>query len=304
MIKILITTSSFGKLDQTPLQNLEKAGCQVELNPFGRKLTEAEISQLIKEIQPNGMVAGVEPLTAKVLQQATQLKVISRCGIGMDSVDLIAAQKLGIKVTNTPDAPTIPVAELTLGMMLSLLRQIHLSDAGIKRGTWERPMGSLLYQKTVGLIGCGRIGSYVAKLVSAFGSNVIGYDPICQSNEYYRCVELENLLAQADIVNLHLPYSTANHHYINQEKIERMKPGSLLINTARGGLIDEKALYMALQSGHIAGAAIDSFEQEPYSGHLKNLTNVLLTGHIGSYAKEGRVMMEQQAVDNLLANLL
>ena len=303
MRKILITTSSFGKQDSSLLQILSKNGLSYELNPYARKLTESEVSELIEQHQPIGMIAGVEPLTRRVLEKAKKLKVISRAGIGMDSVDLQAAKDLGIVVTNTPDAPTIPVAELTLGMMLSLLRRIYISDASIRRGEWVRPMGNLLHNKIVGLIGCGRIGSYLAGLLSSFGCIVLGYDPLIEKNNNCTLVNLEKILSDADIISLHIPYNQDNHHFINAERIKSMKKGALLVNVARGGLVDEGALYEALCSGHLGGAALDCFEQEPYTGKLKDLDNILLTAHIGSYAQEGRTMMEKQAVENLIQEL-
>ena len=300
---ILITTSSFGKFDQGPLHSLEAQFDKVILNPFGRKLTEEEIARLIREFQPVGMIAGVEPLSKEVLKEARNLRCISRAGIGMDNIDLQASQQMGIFVTNTPDAPTIPVAELTVGMMLSLLRKIHRSDQGIRQGDWVRPMGKLLHGKTVGLIGCGRIGQYVADLLTAFGCNILGYDPGCSENKYISFTKLESLLRVSDIVSLHLPYSTDTHHIINAETLTLMREDAYLINTSRGGLVDEQALYTALNSGELAGAGIDCFEVEPYKGPLNELDNVLLTGHIGSYAREGRIFMEKQSVENLIDNL-
>jgi len=300
---ILITTSSFGTHAPELIDRLQDAGLQVVLNPFKRKLTEAEVTSLVEEHQPVGMIAGVEPLTRQVFQKAPNMKVISRCGIGMDAVDLDAARDLGIVVTNTPDAPTIPVAELTIGMILCLYRSIHVSDASIRAGGWQRPMGHLLFGKKIGIIGCGRIGSSVAKLLTAFGCEILGCDPICKEHDLICMTESKRLLAEADIVCLHVPYSDQTHHYMNEQRIRSMKKGAVLVNTARGGLIDEDALLAALQDGHLAGAAIDSFEQEPYNGPLKDIPNIVMTAHMGSYAKEGRIMMEQQAVDNLLREL-
>ena len=303
MKTILITTSSFGQQEPELINKLERVGLQVVLNPFKRKLTEVEVTTLIEEHQPVGIIAGVEPLTRQVFKKAPNLKVISRCGIGMDAVDLDAATELKVIVTNTPDAPTIPVAELTLCLLLTLLRKVHLSDASIREGGWQRPMGSLLHDKTVGLIDCGRIGSYVTKLLTAFGCVVKGCDPACKNDEKICLTESDYRPARADIVSLHVPYSEETHHFMNRRRIQAMKSGAYLVNTARGGLVDEDALLEALQSGHLSGAAIDSFEQEPYTGPLKDLPAVLLTAHIGSYAREGRIMMERHAVDNLLQNL-
>ncbi|MBF0099326.1 MAG: phosphoglycerate dehydrogenase [Desulfobacterales bacterium] len=302
---ILITTASFGTTNALLIERLNQEGFCVETNPYRRKLTEEELTSLIEKYQPVvGIIAGVEPITRKVLQKATHLKVISRCGIGLDSVDLSAASEYGMIVTNTPDAPTIAVAELTLSMILSLLRRVHRSDSSIRKGGWERPMGNLLYGKTIGIIGCGRIGTYVAKLLSSFGCIVLAHDcfnPI--KTDYYEQVTLDQLLNESDILTLHIPYTSENHHFIDREKLFLIKKGSVVINAARGGLIDEDALYEAINCNHIAGAALDSFEIEPYSGKLITLDNVLLTAHIGSYAIEARSMMETQSVDNLLSQL-
>ncbi len=300
---ILTTTSSFGTSDSAPIEEMQRLNLNVVTNPLGRKLTEKEVQALLEEHQPIGMVAGVEPLTESVLQSASALKVISRCGIGMDSVDLAAAKKLGITVMNTPDAPTIPVAELTMGMILGLLRQIHITDACIREGRWERPMGNLLYGKTVGIIGCGRIGSRLARNLQGFDCTVIGTDIASPKNTDIHLVDLNQLLVASDIISLHLPYSAQTHHFINSERLALMKKGSFLINAARGDLVDEVALLKCLNKRHLAGAALDCFEQEPYQGPLRKLKNVLLTAHIGSYAREGRILMETQAVWNLIQGL-
>lgn len=303
MKTVIVTTSSFGKQDSAPLSFLQQAGLNVVFNPKARKLTEDEVLELIAEYVPVGILAGVEPLTENVLNQAQGLKAIARAGIGMDSVDLQAAQRLGISVTNTPDAPTVPVAELTIGMILSLLRSIHISDASIRNGGWERPMGCLLHGKTVGIVGCGRIGSLLARYLQTFDCRVLGSDPACSNHECIEMTDCETLLPKADIVSLHLPYTAQTHHFMNAQRLQQMKPGAYLVNAARGGLVDEDALYTALQNRHLAGAALDSFEGEPYTGPLKELDTVLLTAHIGSYAKEARAMMEKQAAENLISQL-
>jgi D-3-phosphoglycerate dehydrogenase / 2-oxoglutarate reductase len=300
---ILITTSSFGAGNNDLLIRLREAGQNVILNPHKRKLTEAEVSELVRVHRPVGMIAGVEPLTKQVLADAKGLKVISRCGGGTDSVDLAAARRLGITVTATPDAVTIPVAELTLGLILGVLRHIHTADASVRRGGWERPMGRLLFEKTVGIIGLGRIGSYLSRLLSPFGCRLVGFDPAIASHEICRLTDLDELLGLADIITLHIPFSEETRRIINGKRISMMKEGAVLVNAARGGLVDEQALEDALKSGHLSGAALDCFEQEPYLGKLKEFPQVLLTSHIGGYAVEARAMMEKQAVDNLLFEL-
>jgi len=295
-MKILCTTSSFNR-------NLIPEGYEYIDNPYKRRLTEKEAEELIELHQPDGIIAGVEPLTREVISKAKKLKVISRCGIGLDSVDMDAASEMGITVTNTPDGPTLAVAELTLGLMLALLRRIHISDTSIREGKWERPIGNLLNGKTVGIIGCGRIGSAVARLLKAFGCNVWGYDKYVNINDYMCMVPFESLIAGADIITLHIPYTEETKNIIGERELVALKKGTFLINASRGGLVDEKALYESLKTGALAGAAIDCFNNEPYEGELKELKNVLLTSHIGSYAEEARALQEKQAVDNLLLGL-
>jgi D-3-phosphoglycerate dehydrogenase len=303
MRKILITTSSFGKHDKLPIQKLEESGFTAVFNPYKRKLSSAEVKKLILNHQPVGLIAGVEPLNADTLDQASKLQVISRCGIGLDNVDLEFAHKNSIEVANTPDGPTIAVAELTLGMILSLLRQIHRSDAAIRNGQWERPMGNLLSGKSIAVVGCGRIGIHLIELIQPFGCEVLGVDPIKNSDRRWRAVDLNEAISKADIVTLHLPYSKDNHHIIDESKLRLMKTSALLINASRGGLVDENALCNALSKGWLKGAALDCFESEPYQGPLADFSNVLLTGHIGSYAIESRINMEMNAVKNLLTRM-
>lgn len=300
MKTILITTSTFGYYDTRAINQLKDAGCKIIRNPFKRKLTEDEVRKLVAKNNPVGIIAGVEPLTKSVMDAAHDLKVISRCGIGMDAVDLKAAEERGIVVQNTPDAPTISVAELTLGMILGLLRKIKIADRSIKEGKWLRPMGNLLHKKTVGIIGCGRIGTYLGTLLTAFECHLLGYDINDVNNTNFNIVSIKQLLNESDIVSLHLPYTAENHHFIDMAEIREMKNSAILVNAARGGLVNEQVLYDSLVKGDLAGAALDCFENEPYNGELIELDNVLLTSHIGSYAIEGRNNMEQQAVDNLL----
>ncbi|MCD4670314.1 MAG: phosphoglycerate dehydrogenase [Actinomycetia bacterium] len=295
-MNILTTTSSFC-INEFPKE------INVIHNPFKRRLTEDEVLDLIEKYQPIGMIAGIEPLTRKVLEKARNLKIISRCGIGVDSLDMEAAKELDIKVTITPDAPMVSVAELTLGLILGLLRRINTLDAGMRRGGWKGPKGNLLSDKIVGIIGCGRIGTYVARLAVAFGCKIMGYDPFVKDHDICSIGDLGKLLKESDIVTLHVPYSRDNHHLIAGKELNTMKSNAILINAARGGLVDEVALCDALRDGVIAGAAMDCFEMEPYSGPLTGLENTLLTPHMGSSASEARVMMEKQALDNLVDEL-
>ena len=300
-MQVLISTSSFNLDNFAQLSDLKNAGVEVKLNPFAARLTEGQVIELLGT-DTVGLIAGLEPLTKNVLQSAKSLKVIARVGTGLDSVDLAAAKQLGITVLNTPDAPTKAVAELTLAHILGLIRNVSQADRQIRVGVWKGLMGSLLETKTVGIVGFGRIGKRVATLISAFGASVIISDVQVKQSDYPN-VELDELCIKSDILSLHLPYSEATHHIINEKQISQMKKGSYIVNISRGGLVDETALLTALKSGHLAGAALDCFEQEPYEGELSKLETVQITAHMGSYARETRDLMEREA-SRLLVNAL
>lgn len=303
MMKIAITTTTFGKLDTSPLQLLKDSSLEVVLNSYGRRLNQKELIKLTRNTI--GLIAGTETLDSNILNQLPKVKVISRCGAGMDCVDLESAKKLGIKVFNTPDGPTLAVAEFTIGLILSLLRRISLMDREIRDNLWKKRMGTLLSGKQVGIIGFGRIGRKVAELLKAMDTEIYYTDPAVKEKEAgeFMRVGLKDLLKNSDIISLHLSYSKENFRLLGKKELSLMKQGSFLINCSRGRIVDEKALYSALKKGKLAGAAIDVFENEPYNGPLRELDNVILTPHIGSYAKEARVEMEMQAVRNLLEGL-
>lgn len=303
MKKIFISTSSFAEFDTIPLEMLKKTNFEIILNPYGRKLSSEELLKLATQV--DGLIAGTESLDASVLRELRHLKVISRCGSGLDNINLKVAKELGIKIFNTPSAATLAVAELTLGLILSLLRQIYLMDREVRQGKWQKRMGYLLYGKVVGIIGFGQIGRKVAELLKPLGANPVYYDTVIPQEKIggFEYLDFAKLLKRADIITLHLSYSKENYHLFGYKEFNQMKQGGFFINCSRGEIVDEEALYATLKEGKLDGAAIDVFEQEPYNGRLKELNNVILTPHIGSYAKEARVKMEIQAVKNLLIGL-
>jgi D-3-phosphoglycerate dehydrogenase len=303
-LKVLINTSTFSQLDHPKLQVLREKGIGVVLNPKRRRLTEDEVEALCDETVI-GMIAGLEPLTERVLSNAPNLAIISRCGIATENVDLAAAKIKKIKVRNTPDAPSLAVAELTIGLLLSLLRRIPEADSLLKQKQWQPLMGSLLNNKMVGVVGYGRVGRKVATLLQAFGAKVLVYDaqPIETSGDI-EVGSFQDILSNSDIVTLHIPATPETKGLISKAVIKQMKPGSIIINTARGELVDEDAMYQALKDGHLAGAALDAYTVEPYNGPLQEMKNVVMTAHMGSYAKEARMQMEAEAVDNLVETLM
>lgn len=305
MKKVLLSPSSFGKISTVPIDILTQAGYEVVNNPFGRKLTEKEVIELANGCV--GIVAGVELLSRYVMDALPNLKCISRVGVGMDNVDLEYANEKGIIVVNTPDGPTRAVAELTLGMILALLRRIPQADAAMKKRIWKKETGNLLFGKQVGIVGLGRIGRMVAELFHALGNPVIGYDPFPDKEwaDYSGIVlsSLEEVLANADILTFHIPGNKDKSAVVTADLLKKVKEGAFLINLSRGGVVDEEALFETLKSEKLAGAAIDVYLSEPYTGKLCDLDNVVLTPHLGSYAKEGKLKMETDASLNLIKSL-
>ena len=302
-MKILISPSSFGKCGIEPLQILEKTNYELIHNPYGRKLTEKEVVELGgKELV--GIVAGVESLNQKVLDQLPNLKCISRVGVGLDSVDLKYAENIGVKVLNTPDGPTRAVAELTIGLAMNLLRCITIADSNLKQKKWKKEIGNLILNKKVGIFGLGRIGKATAKLFQNLGASIQGYD-LYPDHEYLKnndinLVSIEELFESSDIISVHVPGSKNNEPVINMGELNLMKETAYLINVSRGGVVEERALYRLLENKKIAGAALDVFLEEPYDGDFLKLNNVILTPHLGSYALEGKLKMEIDAVNNLI----
>lgn len=294
MLKVAITTTSFGKYDNSVLKLCEDKGLSIVLNPYSRKVLPDELVELAKDTV--GLIAGTETISEEVLLRLPRLKVISRCGAGMSNIDIKAAKKLNIALFNTPDAPTSAVAELTICLIMSLLRKVSQMDREIRKGQWNKKMGNLLNGKDIGIIGFGRIGSRVAELLKSFGCNIAFYDPFVEATRVTK-LPIEDLLRWADVVSIHV---SGQGKIIGEKELHMMKKGAWLVNVSRGGVIDEEALYISLKTQYLAGAALDVFEHEPYIGPLKDLDNVILTPHIGSYAKEARVEMEKQAVENLI----
>jgi D-3-phosphoglycerate dehydrogenase / 2-oxoglutarate reductase len=303
MAKVLITTVPFGEKNRLPLKLLENAKIEYLINPYNKKLTESQLSGLVGDF--DALIAGTEPISDKVMEQALNLKLISRVGIGLDSVDLTSARRRGIKVAYTPDAPSPAVAELTLNMILTLLRSVHISNQQMRQKKWKRIFGRRLSDTTVGIIGVGRIGTHLLRLMTGFGKirtlvNDILPNLELDQNFNLEWVAKEQIYREADVISIHLPLTSLTRSMICKEQLLQMKRDALIINTSRGGIIDEEDLYNVMMEDHLGGAAIDVFENEPYSGKLIEIERCLLTAHMGSMSADCRVQMEIEATEEAI----
>ena len=300
MLNVLISTVPFADKNSLPIELLNGIGANFVMNPIGRKLKEEELADLIGDFDI--LIAGTEPITAKVLSRAHKLKLISRVGIGLDNVDLLETQKRGILVSYTPDAPAPAVAELTIGLMLSLLRNIHLANKKMHEGEWNRYFGRRISEITIGIIGVGRIGGKVLRRLSSFEPPRILVNDIIpnrnvENNLNLEWVDKETIFKESDLVSLHLPLTSQTRDLVKKDQLLSMKKDALIINTSRGGIINENDLFEVLEKGHLDGAAIDVFEKEPYNGNLSKIERCILTSHMGSMSIDCRVKMEIEATE-------
>lgn len=308
-MKIAVSTAPFGVYDDSPLKALNALGAEVIYNPVGRRLTEAEVYDFISDC--DAVIAGTEKISADAIENSKNLKIISRVGIGLDGVDLLAARKNGVEIAYTPEAPAPAVAELTLGLMLASFRSIHHANAQMQRSIWTRHFGHRIGCSVIGVWGLGRVGTRVVQLLRAFhGVQILVFD--VDSTKYskiegfaeVKVVEsVEELFTQSDCVTLHIPLTSSTSGAVDKTLLRKMKKNALLINTARGGIVVEDDLANALQQGRLAGAAVDVFEIEPYSGALCHLDNCLLTCHMGSMSFDCRSQMEIEATNAVVSFL-
>jgi len=300
-MKVIVGASTFASEDQAPIRLLQSAGIELVPNPVGRRWTEAETIRYLEGI--DGLLAGLEPLNRTVLTSTGgRLKAIARIGIGLDNVDVATAGQLGIKVSNTPDAPTAAVAEMTLAALLCLARDIEPMNRAMHTGAWPKTIARSLRGLTVLIVGYGRIGRTVAAQLSALGCSIMVTDPyfIERNGCPFPLTSLMDGLRVADVVSLH---ASGSQVLLAETEFAVAKRGMILLNPARGGLVDENAVLRALDSGQIAKAWFDTFWSEPYQGRLGDYPQVLLTPHACTYTRECRRSMEVEAVQNLLRDL-
>jgi D-3-phosphoglycerate dehydrogenase len=299
-MRVVIGASSFADADPAPLELLRSHGVEVVPNPYRRRMNAEEIVELLQDA--DGLLAGLEPLDASVLARAPKLRALARIGIGMDNVDAEFAAGRGIRVSNTPDAPTQAVVELALGALLSLLRNLPEGNESMHRGQWTKVLGTGLSDLQVFMVGYGRIGRRFGDVLSSLGARVLAHDPAVRSDEHdgVEFVTMEDGLARADVVSLH---ASGDGLLIDAAAFARMKDDVVLLNCARAGLVDESALIAALRTGKVAKAWLDVFWEEPYRGPLIEFPQVLMTPHVSTYSRQCRLGMETQAVRNLLRDL-
>ncbi|MBN1810191.1 MAG: phosphoglycerate dehydrogenase [Planctomycetes bacterium] len=306
MKKILVTPRSVSKNGHPALKRLSDAGYEVVFATPGVQPAEDELLKTLPGCV--GMLAGVEKISARVLEAAAGLKAISRNGTGVDAIDLAKAKELGIRVLRAEGANARGVAELAFGHILAAVRSITASDAAMKQGKWERRKGIELEGRTIGLVGCGRIGRLVAGFALAFDMKVAAYDPYpdeaYRPGAGFRWSTMDELLEESDVISLHCPPPADGKPVIDAAAIGKMKQGVYLVNTARAALWDEKAVAAGLDSGRIAGATVDAFAEEPPGDWgFVSLPGVVATPHTGGYTEESVDRAVGAAVDNLLEAL-
>ncbi len=305
--RVLATPRSFFDEGRDAVEWLTQAGVEVVPSPVDRPLQEDELAALLGEV--DGVVVGVDRIGRRALAAGRpRLRVVARNGIGVDTVDVAAATELGVVVTNAPSVNADSVADFTFALLLALVRRVVEADRAVREGRWPRLVGVELRDRCLGLLGFGRIGQRVAERARGFGMRTVAYDPVpdlaAAERLGVRLVSFPEVLAQADFLSLHLPLTPQTRHLLGEEELRCMKPGSFLVNTARGGVVDEAALARALQEGWIAGAACDVFDEEPpRTSPLLQAPNVLLSPHMASHTREAIARASRVAAENVLAVL-
>ena len=305
--KVLVTPTSYGVNDRVLRTQLETEVGEVVYNTSGKPLNSTSLVEMIPGV--DGYIAGLDTIDRDALAAADRLRVIARYGVGVDAVDLEAAKEKGIIVTNTPGANSSSVAELTVGLMISLMRNIPTAAQATNSGKWPRMRGLSLDGKIVGLVGFGAIGKHVAQRLSGFGCRVVAFDPVATEEQAaaldVELLSLEEVIENADLLSLHCPVTKQTRAMVDAVFLEKMKPGSYLINTARGELVDEEALTTALQSGKLRGAALDVFSKQPPEADnpLLGLPQVLATPHMGAHTDGATNAMGWGALNDCMAVL-
>lgn len=301
MKKTVILARSFARAAKDPLRRLEDAGIMVEIKKNLDPENEMVVSDLIGDAE--GVLVGMDRVGEVVLSRCPNLKVVSKHGVGVDNIDLKAAQKYGVVVANAPGTNSVSVAEMAFTLILTLARQLPYFFEQVKKKDWGATrFGLELEGKIIGIVGFGRIGKTVGQFANAFGMKVLFFDPFISNDvSSYQKVTLEQLFREADFITLHAPLSDETREMVNDKLLALMKKEAYLVNTARGELINEDALYRSLKENRIAGAALDVFTHEPpFESPLFSLPNVIATPHISSHTREANLKMGNIAAENII----
>lgn len=303
--KVLVTSRSFGQLSQEPLQLLEKAGFHVDF-----MTSEFDLDAFEKALPGyDALIIGAHPLTPECLRKSGQLKIVCKHGVGLDNIPLDVAKRQGIHVTNVPNANGQAVADLAFGLLLCCARQIVYAVNALRDGQTKPVIGTDAYEKTLGLLGFGHIARNVAQRAKGFRMRVLAYDPyitqqdIAKEYPFVTLLPLERVVEESDYISLHLPLTKETRGMFGKDLFSRMGPDAYLINTSRGGIVDEEALFQAVSARRIAGAALDVTEQEPIPRNhaLLSLPEVIITNHIGMYSREAVNNVSMVCARNVVA---
>jgi D-3-phosphoglycerate dehydrogenase len=307
-LAVLVTCRQMQSCIEAFRERFARHGVSLVLPPIVQQLSEGELAGMIGDF--DAIIAGDDPITANVLERATRLKVVAKWGIGVDGIDLPAARRLGIPVINTPAVFGDEVADVAMGYVILLARQLHRIDSGVRAGGWPKPEGLTLHGKRLGVLGFGSIGRAVVARGRGFGMEILATDvagiPAADAIPLgVRPVDQSALFAESDFLVLCSPLTPETRHVVGDENLARMRPGSFVVNVARGPLVDETALYRALSEGRLAGAALDVFEVEPLpaTAPLTAIESCILGSHNASNTREGVLRASAQAVTNTLAAL-
>lgn len=305
MDTIFVALSTFAEHDPSLKDLLASSGFSYQIHSTGKRITREEL--LANTTNATVILAGVETYDDALFASLPKLKCIVRCGVGVDAIDLAAAKKRNITILNTPDVPTIAVAELALTLYLALSRNLRVQANKMGEKKWERLESHLLSGKTIGIIGFGRIGRKIAEFCKPFDVKFLVCDPFINketiTGKNIELVDKDTLLRNADIISIHASKTKGSELIIAGDDYAKMKKSASLVNLSRGGMIDEEGLIHALQSKHLAGAGLDVFKQEPYNGQLCDFENVILTPHSATATIETRNAMEAECVDKALRYL-
>ncbi|MCG1011587.1 phosphoglycerate dehydrogenase [Tepidanaerobacter sp. GT38] len=301
--KILVTSRSFGQVSEEPIKLLEQNNCSIDFKKESGLYGEEDFLKVIGEY--DAVIVGADHMTAKVIEAGKKLKIICKHGAGVDNIDCEKAKEMGIPVTNVPATNSDAVADFAFGLILNIARKISANAFEVKRGKWNKDIGVDVCKKTLGIIGCGAIGRRVAKRGQGFDMRVLGYDPYVKESanlSNIELVDLETLIKESDFISIHVPLTPDTRNLISSKEMHQMKKGAFIINTARGGIVDENALYQFLTNGHLGGAALDVTEQEPIQADspLLKLDNVIITSHIASYSKESLNAVSMACARNII----